>query len=206
MEKLINKNNIDRGKISIVPPACPSPEYLKFLKKKSKKKYDFIYLGHYENDGRAELLKILCDLGYSLFIAGPFWPKWLIRYMEKSSNECVLKPFPLAYQAYLSNLTIGKVILGFTSKDNRDLYTRRYFEAPLANSIFLAQDSMLYRELSSDLNNIYFYKNHLPNVEDCINGLRLANTLKRQSNENINHFYEKNSPLARASLFEPIFY
>ena len=114
-----------------------------------KKKYqcDVIFAGHYEDDGRLQILEEVLKQGWSLKLYGHAdqWRKPL-----KSSKILKhLNPIqPVWGKDYNMAINGAKVALCFMSKMNRDTYTRRCFEIPASGTVLMA-------EYSADLNNLF---------------------------------------------------
>lgn len=95
---------------------------------------DVIYVGHYEPDGRLQILDALHRAGISVRVHGTQWkavarpPKWL-------KVESVHQVWG---EAYVRALSSAKIALAFLSKRHRDVYTRRVFEIPACGSLLCA--------------------------------------------------------------------
>lgn len=99
------------------------------------KNYDVVFIGHYENDGRDELLLKLVDQGFKVRLNGQRWEQSC--YFEKlveSFGEIIP-----AYDDYNEALNSAKVCLSFLSKLNNDTYTRRTLEIPATKTVMLAE-------------------------------------------------------------------
>ena len=95
---------------------------------------DVIFVGHYEDDGRLELIRSLVDAGVQIEVFGDSWGAvadlhpWLDNVVNKSvwgSN-------------YGNILRQSRICLGLLSRRNRDVYTRRCFEIPACGSVLVA--------------------------------------------------------------------
>lgn len=121
-------------------------------------KYDVVFVGHYEDDGRLEYLEEICKSGYNLGLFGP--PNEWDHLLKESKELKHLSPVRLVWNdEYNKVICSAKIALCFFSKLNRDTYTRRCFEIP-------AIGTMLLSEYSDDLASIYkagieadFFKN-----------------------------------------------
>jgi hypothetical protein len=114
---------------------------------KLKYKCDVVFIGHYENDGRFELLEEIVKAGYVLRLFGPpyEWNKLLLQ----SEILKYLYPVHLVWNDdYNKAISGAKVALCFFSKLNRDTYTRRCFEIPATGTVLLS-------EYSDDMATIY---------------------------------------------------
>ncbi|MCG2659081.1 MAG: glycosyltransferase [Kiritimatiellae bacterium] len=115
---------------------------------------DVVFVGHYEPDGRLELLESIVKQGFRLRLFGPGrgyrWQGWY-PWIEKSTILKHLAPIKLIQgEDYNKALCGAKVALCFLSKLNRDTYTRRCFEIPATGTFMLSEYSndlvTLYRE------------------------------------------------------------
>ena len=98
---------------------------------------DAIFIGHFEEDGRDDALKLLLDNGINLKLYGTNWEKskHYAYFVEKLGNITPL------YDDYNLALNSAKIALVFLSKLNNDSYTRRCFEIPATGTLMLAEDS-----------------------------------------------------------------
>jgi spore maturation protein CgeB len=103
-----------------------------------KKKYDVVFIGHYENDNRDQWLKYLIDNGIKLKIFGPEWHRssYFEFFKKKIGNI-----HPLNLTDYNTVLNSSKIALVFLSTLNSDTYTRRCFEIPASKTFMLSQYS-----------------------------------------------------------------
>jgi spore maturation protein CgeB len=106
---------------------------------------DVVFIGHYEADGRKEMLEKIVRSGVDLKIYGPGWEKvtWNI---QMPKNIFPIKA--LGGLDYNKALNAAKIALCFFSTLNRDSYTRRCFEIPASGTLLLS-------EYSSDLADLY---------------------------------------------------
>lgn len=103
----------------------------------NKRKYDVIFVGHYERDDRTDYLKKIAASPYNFGLFGPDWclaPKfdWLNKYQPIR---------PIRGDLYGETISSSKIALCFLSKLNRDTYTRRCFEIPAMGVFMLCQHS-----------------------------------------------------------------
>lgn len=136
-----------------MPWFIPEKHFPLMIGENITKKYDVVFVGHFENDERIEYLKKVAesDLAFGLF--GPDWgcaPKfdWLKK----------LQPiFPVTGELYRNVLISAKIALCFFSSLNRDTYTRRCFEIPAMGVFMLCQYSDDMVELFRDgVEAVYF--------------------------------------------------
>jgi spore maturation protein CgeB len=99
---------------------------------------DVVFIGHYEADGRKEVLESLIRNGIDLKIFGPGWEK--VKWNEDMPDN--IAPIrPVINADYNKALNGAKIALCFFSKLNRDSYTRRCFEIPASGTLLLSQHS-----------------------------------------------------------------
>jgi spore maturation protein CgeB len=107
-------------------------------------KCDVIFIGHFENDGRDDIIKLLIDNSIKIKLYGTDWDKskyydFFIEYFGE------IKP---VYTEYNLALNSAKIALVFLSKLNNDTYTRRCFEIPATKTMMIA-------EYTNDMNNMF---------------------------------------------------
>ncbi|MBE9467754.1 MAG: glycosyltransferase family 1 protein [Bacteroidetes bacterium] len=113
------------------------PYYIKGVHNKAiteEKKYDVVFIGHYENDNRVDFCNYLLDQGINLKIFGTGWPNKI----EKKIGENIV---PLRGDLYVKTLQEAKIALVFYSTLNEDVYTRRNFEIPATGTFMLTPQS-----------------------------------------------------------------
>lgn len=106
-------------------------------------KCDVIFIGHFEDDGRDEAIKLLLDNNIDVKIFGTEWEK--SRFNKFFSKIKTIKPI---YKDYNLALNSARIALVFLSKLNNDTYTRRCFEIP-------ATRTMMMSEYTDDLNSMF---------------------------------------------------
>lgn len=116
---------------------------------------DVVFAGHYEDDGRLEMLEAICTAGYHLKIFGSGWERALKKISSHSPIRRLYPIFPVVGADYRFALCGAKVALCFLSKLNEDTYTRRNFQIPAMNVAMLS-------EYSDDLVALFH-----PNTEAC---------------------------------------
>lgn len=105
---------------------------------------DVVFVGHYEDDGRAQMLEGLVKLGLAVNVFGDpiSWrgrlPKGL-----KSGDQAQ----HVLGDDYAKALCGAKVALCFLSKRNRDVYTQRNFEIPACGVAMLSESTPMLRSL-----------------------------------------------------------
>lgn len=112
---------------------------------------DVIFVGHYEEDGRMEMLDTLVSNGILVKIFGPAGPTSKSGWKDALARSNYLKGLTVSYltgNEYVKALNTAKIALCFLSKLNNDTYTRRCFEIP-------ACGTALFSEWSEDLANLF---------------------------------------------------
>ena len=150
-------------------------------------KCDVVFAGHYEDDGRVELLEAICDAGYKLNIFGGGWDAALSKLHISSPLRNLYPITPVTNEYYRYAVTGAKVALCFLSTLNRDTYTRRSFQIPAMKVCMLSQ-------FSDDLSSLYMSDKEVVffrNKEELISSLKklLCDDEWRQSVANAG--YEK---------------
>lgn len=109
---------------------------------------DVVFAGHYEDDGRIEMLESICKSGYKLNLFGGGWNRALNK-LDKDSPLLALFPIePVTGDSYRHAICGAKVALCFLSTLNHDTYTRRNFQIPAMKTAMLS-------EYTKDLSNLY---------------------------------------------------
>ncbi len=104
-----------------------------------KFKCDVVFAGHYEDDGRIEILESICKAGYKLNLFGGAWNE---AYSKLKPNSPLLNFFPISpvtNEEYRYAICGSKVALCLLSTLNRDTYTRRNFQIPAMKTVMLSQ-------------------------------------------------------------------
>lgn len=99
---------------------------------------DVVFVGHFEDDGRIELLEEVVRQGWRLRLYGPGYD-WdpVIAGSPELKNQI---PVRLVWgEEYNKALCGGKLALCFLSKLNRDTYTRRCFEIPATGTLMMSE-------------------------------------------------------------------
>jgi spore maturation protein CgeB len=99
-----------------------------------RKKYesDVSFIGHYENDGRAECIEAVAKSGAKVRMFGPGRDYKQFGWRDLSIH-------PVWNDDYNKALCGAKIALAFLSKLNRDTYTRRSFEIPASGTMMLSE-------------------------------------------------------------------
>lgn len=142
-----NKNIQDYKRIGYEKTSILRSYYTKdrnYIIKNTEKKYDVIFIGHFEDDSRDYYILSLFEKGYNVKIFGTGWDKSKIFNILSEKNG----PIVPVYDNYNKTLNETKIALVFLSKLNRDTYTRRCFEIPAAGALMLS-------EYTEDLNGLF---------------------------------------------------
>jgi len=100
---------------------------------------DVVFAGHYEDDGRVEMLEAICQAGFSLNIFGGGWNAALARLADDSPLRSKYPIMPATGADYRFAICGAKVALCFLSTLNHDTYTRRSFQIPAMRQAMLSQ-------------------------------------------------------------------
>lgn len=100
--------------------------------KNDEKKYDVVFLGHYENDDRLKYIDALTTAGIQVGVPSVAWAG------IREENECILR-LENTMKEYNTILNESKIALVFLSSLNHDTYTRRCFEIPATKTFMLSQ-------------------------------------------------------------------
>jgi spore maturation protein CgeB len=100
---------------------------------------DVVFAGHYEDDGRLEILEAICNAGYTLNLFGDGWNTAI---NKLSPHSPLREKYPVtatSQDEYRYAICGAKVALCFLSTHNEDTYTRRCFQIPAMKSVMLSQ-------------------------------------------------------------------
>ncbi len=102
-------------------------------------KCDVVFAGHYEDDGRVEMLEAICAAGFSLNLFGGGWNAALAKLKPESPLRAKYPINPVTNSDYRYAICGAKVALCFLSTLNQDTYTRRNFQIPAMKVAMLSQ-------------------------------------------------------------------
>lgn len=102
-------------------------------------KCDVVFAGHYEDDGRVEMLEAICNAGYRLNLFGGGWNAALPSLHSASPLRALFPISPATGADYRYAICGAKVALCFLSTLNHDTYTRRSFQIPAMKTAMLSQ-------------------------------------------------------------------
>ena len=157
-----------------------------------------VYIGHYENDSRIEIIDYLykhninLDIYSNTFFEKAFekhgWPKE--HYFENVYEE-----------EYRKTISESAMALAFFSTANRDEYTRRCFEIPIMGTLLLAPRTVITEQIFRDGENAILYNS----PEDLYEKIVYLNSHKEIRNKIAKEGYEfmkgsNHSEIARAKM------
>jgi hypothetical protein len=122
-------------------------------------KCDVVFVGHYEDDGRVEMLEAICDTGFKLNLFGGGWTS---AFPKLRSNSPLRAKYPIITatdNSYRQAICGAKVALCFLSTLNRDTYTRRNFQIPAMKTAMLSQFTEDLSILFDEDREIVFFRN-----------------------------------------------
>ena len=122
----------------------------------AESRQDVLFVGHYEPDGRGQLLSHLLLHGVAVRIFGNRWEE-----LPRNSPIRRLHP-PIAMvtgEEYVRLLAGSKIALVFLSGVNRDPYTSRCFEIPACKTFMLAPRTPEIQALYEEDKEVVLYEN-----------------------------------------------
>ena len=137
-------------------------------------KFDVIFVGHYENDGRAEKLLAVKEAGFRLGLFGSGWDVAHAHFGDSLFEDVI----PILGKAYVDAVASASIALCFLSKINSDGYTRRSFELPAMGACVLSERTAQLENFFEEGREIVFFDSSA----DLIDKLRflLGNKTHRQ--------------------------
>ena len=135
-----HKNILDYKEIGITNTSLLRFYYLKkniYPILDIEKKYDVIFIGHFENDNRDLTIRYLMENGINIRIFGPNWEK--SKYYEYFISKINGKIEARYGELYNQTINEAKIALVFLSKLNSDTYTTRCFEIPATNTMMISE-------------------------------------------------------------------
>ncbi len=104
-----------------------------------KFKCDVVFAGHYEDDGRVDMLEAICEAGFDLRLYGGGWSAALPKLRNDSPLHALFPISPVTGIEYRYAINGAKVALCFLSTLNQDTYTRRNFQIPAMKTVMLSE-------------------------------------------------------------------
>ncbi len=108
---------------------------------------DVVFVGHFENDDRLDMLTEIVRAGFNLKVFGTAWDKPISRLPRDNPLRRLLPVRPARGEQYRKAICGSRIALAFLSKLNEDSYTRRSFEIPAMKTFMLS-------EYTDDLNSL----------------------------------------------------
>ena len=102
-------------------------------------KCDVVFAGHYEDDGRVEMLEAICKAGFKLNLFGGGWTAAFPKLRPDSPLRALFPIAPVTGADYRYAICGAKVALCFLSTLNHDTYTTRNFQIPAMKTAILSQ-------------------------------------------------------------------
>lgn len=99
---------------------------------------EVVFAGHYEPDGRLEMLEAIMAAGYRLNLFGGGWMRYA-SFAPESPLRALWPITPVVGDNYRKAISGTKIALCFLSKINRDTYTRRNFQIPAMRTFMLSE-------------------------------------------------------------------
>lgn len=174
-KNILELNKLKYTNISILRSYYIKEYNYQFCSNFNARKNDVVFVGHFENDGRDELLKKIIENGINLKLFGTGWEKSK-HFKFLIENLGIIKRLNMI--EYNNILNDSKIALVFLSKRNSDSYTRRCFEIPASGCVMLSEETstlkLLYKEdkeiiffnsKQSAIDKIKFYLNNIENLK-----------------------------------------
>ena len=114
---------------------------------------DAAFIGHWENDGRVDVLNEIYSKGFSVILKGRFWDPHI-----NGKKIGALAPVTGAYGADYNNI-YANVMVGicFFSKINNDTWTRRALEIPAVGGLLACERTLEAKRHFRDREEAFFF-------------------------------------------------
>ncbi|MDV5228374.1 glycosyltransferase [Providencia rettgeri] len=125
-----------------------------------------VFIGHFENDGRDDIILRLAQSDYNFNLFGTEWDK------SKHFNKLTAilgKIEPIYSTEYNELLNDVDISLVFFSKMNNDQYTRRVFELPITKTLMISERTEKMMSLFNEGSEILFFND----VEEILEKIKL---------------------------------
>jgi hypothetical protein len=149
------------------------------------------------HEKRDEFLLKLVRLGVPVSIWGDRW--------EKSPFFAELKSYwrgPAVYgRDYVAGIQGAKICLGFLSKGNRDLYTRRSVEVPFIGSFFCAERTTEHEKMYKEGEEAVFWSSAEECAQVCLKMLKddeLRDTIRLAGMKRVRELNAGNEDVCRS--------
>ena len=173
-------------KVVLLPPWYVDDAVKQISRRNLQYDYDVVFVGHYENDGRLELIKKINKRKHISF--GLFGPEWN-RVIKADKYLRHLYPVKqLNTEEYFDVLSRSKICLAIYSSLNNDVYTRRCFEIPATGSFLLGQytkEMSAILEAEKDCSLFHSYDDALRKIESYINHPSLLHKISESGHKRI---------------------
>jgi hypothetical protein len=136
------------------------------LKPRRNFKYDIVFVGHGEADGRVNHIRAILEAGLDVRIFGE--PKYWSRCFSKKTFQNLMPIHKVDTNSYHEITRCSKICLAFLSEANRDTYTRRCFEIPAWGGFMLAQRTQYLTSLYEEGIEAEFFNSPSELVGKCI--------------------------------------
>ena len=130
---------------------------------------DVVFAGHFEDDGRIEMMEAICRAGYSLNLFGGGWNAARPRLAPDSPLHVLYPIAPVVGDEYVQAIGGAKVALCFLSRLNEDTYTRRSFQIPAMRTAMLSERTVDLESLFVDGEEALFFST----TDELLDRLRL---------------------------------
>ena len=169
-------------KVNLLPPWFIKEKNFPIeLKPNDAVKYqsDVVFVGHYENDDRLDIIRGLIKSGLKVALYGPEWNNIAV-------NDNVLNGlYPVKYLSgdeYNKAFCGAKIALVLYSSLNNDVYTRKCFEIPATSTLMVAKRTKEMQEFfKEDKECVYF--NNIPELIEKINFYLKNDSLRKMVSE-----------------------
>ena len=126
---------------------------------------DVVFAGHYEDDGRLEMLNAVAAAGHRIGLFGTGWDVPLAQLPEGSRLKREAPVRPVFGEEYRRAICGAKAALCFLSRRNRDTYTRRNFQIPAMRAAMVTQASDELKSLFAEDREALFFSSPRQLVE-----------------------------------------
>lgn len=151
-------------------------------------KCDVVFAGHYEDDGRIDMLESICNEGFKLNLYGGGWDNALHKLHENSPLRKLFPIKPVTGDDYRHAICGAKVALCFLSTINHDTYTRRSFQIPAMKTAMLSVFTQDLSELYEEDKEVMFFRDKeqlLKNLNKMISNEDLRNSLSEAAHKRV---------------------
>jgi spore maturation protein CgeB len=155
-KNIADLKNIGYFKSSLLLPYYIDKNNFKKEQKNKKRNFDVVFIGHFEDDGRDDCIKMLIEKGYVVGLFGTGWEESAYYRYFINSLGSIKRLDTVSYNETLNN---SKTALVFMSKLNNDEYTRRCFEIPPTGAVMISERTPALMNLFKEDEEIIFFEN-----------------------------------------------